>query len=69
MNDVDFKAWPKIPRENPFNVTITEKIDGTNACIIIKDGEIIGVQSRKRLIVIIMDLQHGLKSIKTTLLI
>jgi len=30
--------------------TITEKIDGTNACIIIEDGEIIGVQSRKRFI-------------------
>ncbi len=47
---VEFKAWEKIPRENPFNVTISEKIDGTNACIIIADGEIVGVQSRKRLI-------------------
>ena len=47
---VEFKAWEKIPRENPFKVTITEKINGTNACIIIQDGEIIGVQSRKRLI-------------------
>ncbi len=46
----EFKAWEKIPRKSPFNVTITEKIDGTNACIIIQDGEIIGVQSRKRLI-------------------
>ncbi len=50
MSEVQFKAWEKIPRENPFNVTITEKMDGTNACIIIQDGEIIGVQSRKRLI-------------------
>ena len=48
--NVEFKAWPKIPRDNPFNVTITEKIDGTNACIIIHDGEIVGVQSRNRLI-------------------
>ena len=48
--DVEFKPWPKIPRESPFKVTITEKIDGTNACIIIQDGEIIGVQSRKRFI-------------------
>ena len=47
---IEFKAWEKIPRENPFNVTITEKMDGTNACIIIKDGEIVGCQSRKRLI-------------------
>lgn len=47
---VEFKAWAKIPRDNPFKVTITEKMDGTNACIIIIDGEIVGVQSRKRLI-------------------
>ena len=47
---VEFKAWEKIPRDNPFTVTISEKIDGTNACIIIKDDEIIGVQSKKRLI-------------------
>jgi hypothetical protein len=47
---VEFKPWPKIGRINPFKVTITEKIDGTNACIIIRDGEIVGVQSRKRFI-------------------
>jgi len=47
---IEFKAWEKIPRDNPFNVTISEKIDGTNACIIIVDGEIVGVQSRNRLI-------------------
>ena len=46
----EFKAWPKIPRESPFKATITEKINGTNSCITIQDGEIIGVQSRKRLI-------------------
>lgn len=50
MNTVEFKAWDKIPRENPFKATISEKINGTNACIIIIDGEIAGVQSRKRLI-------------------
>lgn len=50
MSLVDFKPWPKIPRDNPFNVTITEKIDGTNACIIIQDGQIVGVQSRRRFI-------------------
>ena len=50
-NEELFKAWPKISRigEN-LTVTITEKIDGTNACIIISDGEIVGVQSRNRLI-------------------
>ena len=50
MNNVEFKAWPKIGRENPFSVTITEKIDGTNACVIIENGEVVGAQSRKRLI-------------------
>lgn len=50
MSEVEFKAWPKIPRENPFKVTITEKINGTNACIIIDGGAVVGVQSRKRLI-------------------
>jgi len=50
MEIVEFKAWPKIPRDNPFQVTITEKMDGTNACIIIHEGKVVGVQSRKRLI-------------------
>lgn len=47
---VEFKAWPKIGRENPFKVTITEKMNGTNACVIIQDNEVVGAQSRKRLI-------------------
>ena len=46
----EFKAWPKIGRDNPFEVTITEKMNGTNACIIIEEGKITGIQSRKRLI-------------------
>jgi len=48
--NIEFKAWEKIPRENPFTVTITEKMDGTNACIVIQDGAIVAVQSRKRFI-------------------
>jgi len=47
MNDTEFKKWPKIPRGGPLTVTITEKIDGTNACIIIQEGEIVGIQSRR----------------------
>lgn len=50
MESIVFKAWPKIGRESPFRVTITEKINGTNACVIINDGKIVGAQSRKRLI-------------------
>lgn len=32
-----FKAWPKIPRLENEVYHITEKIDGTNACIIIQE--------------------------------
>jgi len=46
----EFVAWPKIPRSKNNKVTITEKMDGTNACIIIENGVIVGVQSRSRLI-------------------
>lgn len=34
MNEI-FKAWPKIPRVENKKEFYTEKIDGTNACIII----------------------------------
>lgn len=51
MNDL-FKAWPKIPRGKGQQVTISEKLDGTNSCVIIKEGEIVGVQSRNRMITV-----------------
>lgn len=47
---VEFKAWPKIPRNVLSDVYITEKMNGTNACIIIEGGAVVGVQSRKRFI-------------------
>ena len=47
---VEFKAWGKIPRATGEKVTITEKLDGTNACVVIQEGRIVGVQSRKRFI-------------------
>ena len=47
---IEFQAWPKIPRGQNEQITITEKLDGTNACIVIQDGDIIAVQSRKRFI-------------------
>ncbi len=47
---IEFEAWPKIPRLNR-GMVITEKIDGTNAAVIITDdGTAIGAQSRNRLI-------------------
>lgn len=48
--DVEFKGWGKTARMKTNQITITEKIDGTNACVIVKDGEVIGFQSRNRLI-------------------
>jgi hypothetical protein len=46
---IEFEAWPKIPRLNR-GMIITEKIDGTNAAVVItEDGEV-GAQSRTRLI-------------------
>lgn len=47
---VEFRAWPKIPRGQHEQITITEKMDGTNGCVVIEDGQIVGVQSRKRFI-------------------
>lgn len=44
-----FVMFPKIARLDS-QCTVTEKIDGTNACVIIAGGELVGCQSRKRLI-------------------
>lgn len=47
---VEFIAWPKIPRVENRKEFYTEKIDGTNACVIItEDGEF-ACQSRSRII-------------------
>lgn len=46
---IEFQAWPSTPRLYR-DCTITEKIDGTNACVVVgEDGEV-AAQSRKRLI-------------------
>jgi hypothetical protein len=45
-----FIGFPKMSRDIIGDVIITEKLDGTNACVIIENGEIVGVQSRKRMI-------------------
>lgn len=43
---IEFKAWPKIPRLENETFYITEKLDGTNACIVIDEDDNIGAQSR-----------------------
>lgn len=47
---VEFQAWPKIPRAVLGDCVMSMKMDGTNACVIVEEGAIVGVQSRKRMI-------------------
>jgi hypothetical protein len=47
--NIEFQAWPKTPRLFR-TVTITEKIDGTNAAVIVTEDGQVAAQSRKRLI-------------------
>jgi len=46
----EFKAFPKIARLTNLTMVITEKIDGTNACVVVtEEGEVLA-QSRKRFV-------------------
>lgn len=45
-----FRAWPKTPRIENKKEFYTEKIDGTNACIVIHEDQLY-TQSRNRMIV------------------
>lgn len=49
MEDIEFQAWPKTPRLFR-DIVVTEKIDGTNACVIVTEDGRVAAQSRKRLI-------------------
>lgn len=44
---IEFEPWPKIPRLHR-DIIITEKIDGTNAQVVIEGGRLVAVGSRKR---------------------
>ena len=48
-DEVEFRMFPKIPRLNR-NMVITEKIDGTNGCIVILDDGSVMAQSRNRFV-------------------
>jgi hypothetical protein len=51
MTEITFEAWPKTPRLfDAKGIVITEKLDGTNAGIIITEDGQVGAQSRKRLL-------------------
>ncbi len=47
MSDVAFEAFPKIPRLNR-EVVVTEKIDGTNACVRVGEDGVVRAGSRTR---------------------
>lgn len=49
LEDIEFQAWPKTPRLFR-DIVISEKIDGTNAAIIVTEDGRVAAQSRKRLI-------------------
>lgn len=49
MEDIQFKAFPKIPRFNR-NMVITEKLDGTNGCVVVTDDGRVAAQSRNRML-------------------
>lgn len=46
---IEFKPWPKIARLNR-EIYVTEKIDGTNAAIIVTEAGEVAAQSRSRVI-------------------
>lgn len=50
MTDIQFEAFPKIRRYQKSNVTVTEKIDGTNAALVFDDDGLVFCQSRNRVI-------------------
>lgn len=54
MSAPDFVAFPKIARLDS-ECTITEKIDGTNACVIVTEDGDVFAQSRSRLITLTDD--------------
>lgn len=47
--EIEFKPWPKTPRLFR-SILITEKLDGTNAAVIVTDDGRVAAQSRNRLI-------------------
>lgn len=54
---IEFREFQKIPRLNR-PVIVTEKLDGTNACVVISDDAQVAAQSRSRIITPTED-NHG----------
>jgi hypothetical protein len=49
VSEFEFRPWPKTPRLKR-SMIVTEKIDGTNACVIVTEDGRVGAQSRNRII-------------------
>lgn len=49
VNAPEFEPWPKISRLNR-DILITEKIDGTNACVVVTEEGEVFAQSRTRML-------------------
>lgn len=48
----EFRKFPKVPRLRNLTMCITEKIDGTNACVRVDEHGQVSAQSRNRVIAI-----------------
>lgn len=46
----EFQSFGKIPRLTNLKMVVTEKIDGTNACVVVDEDGTVSAQSRKRVI-------------------
>jgi len=46
----EFKSFGKIPRLSAMQMIVTEKIDGTNACVVVDALGVVSAQSRTRAI-------------------
>lgn len=47
---LDFRGWPKIPRIASSMVLVTEKLDGTSACLSFDSQGNLACQSRRRIV-------------------
>lgn len=53
-SEITFEKWPSIPRLSKERMTITEKIDGTNACVVIRPAPYgVGDQERSKTSIVI----------------
>lgn len=64
MEEVEFRGFPKIPRLNR-DMVITEKIDGTNGCVVVTEDGGVLAQSKNRFATTQQDNQGFAKWVET----